>query len=685
MKRALAILLMCLLVADAAPAAPGMGWWRGAWAHRRRVTVPEFKPTGWEGDEVAVVTMPTAGKTHADGGDIRVVTFRGKERPRKVLSVGPGDVCRVAFALQPGVTDYYAYFGCETPPTPAEELDLRRGLLLQAWLYPGGGIGNLAEARKVLNERVTRYVGADFVDRVFHGHTLFGPDRRVARRYTGYLKCPADGEYVFVLSSMNASFLLIDDELVVDNGGWHPPQRDIRVKGKVTLRRGLHKLTVLHISGKGHPVVVAAWKPPGQKRVTVIPPAAFTSVTRARPGPMSDRGEAYGADFQYDHAGEAYLDERYYQRYTFRARPYGRLPREVEWTWDFGDGQTATGAEPRHVYLTEGMYTVTLRGKLGAKTLERTNRIWVSRPWRLQARDETEPAKRYAELVAEYDFAKLPDAALAEAVLLLDSVGNDAGVIRAGAALVARERIDGESARAAMDRLAEALREAGRPEEAVAVLERAAGRVANPAVAAELLVWAGRVMLDDLREPDGAERRFRRALEEYAHVTTAPPIRQARIGLGDVHLARGERDKAAAAYEEAGRGRLGGRSPLVARGSFARQIEAWIREGEFAAAEEKLEQWADTLPADRLGGYLTLMRVRLLTARKRHADAAYHAVKLVNANPGSTHAPELLKLAAEARHELGESERVDEILRRIVREYPESPLAGKAAKLLADR
>ncbi len=49
------------------------------------------------------------------------------------------------------------------------------------------------------------------------------------------------------------------------------------------------------------------------------------------------------------------------------------------WTWDFGDGGTSTDTNPLHIYMTPGIYTVslTVSGPEGTDTMTRTNYILV--------------------------------------------------------------------------------------------------------------------------------------------------------------------------------------------------------------------------------------------------------------------------------------------------------------------
>jgi len=674
-------MLLCgAAVAASAGPAPGQGWWNLEWPYRRQVTVGDFKPTKLPGEDIAVVTMPTGGLVRPGGASVRVVTARGIERPCRVLMTGPGDVVRIAFALRGDARDYFVYFGHPKPPARTKDLDIRRGVLLETWAYPGGGVADLKQVRTVLFGKAKQFIGATFLSRVFLGHNPFGPQDRVASIFTGALVCPAAGEYTFSCSSRNASFLLVDDQVVVDNSGWHSPQRDIRKRGKIRLDAGLHRLTVYHVSGKGHPIVVAAWQPPGESRVRVIPSSAFARVATAEPGPMRKVNTAGGADFLYDHAGETWVPDRYYQRYAFRGLSVGNLGRNVEWRWDFGDGQTASGPQVEHVFLLDGPHQVTLTARSGLGEFTRTNSVWVTRPWDQATQRRLDRVRDYARIVAKYDFDTLSADALREAGALTQRVGRDETVIDIGRAFVARTEVTDRSAGELMPIFAEALVRADKAGEAVAALESTAGKVQAPETAAELLLRAGRIALDDAGEADRAARLFQAVTTDYGHKVVGGAIRQARIGLGDVHRARGDYTGAEEAYATAGVGKSvrNQRAP-VARGDFARRAEDFTRRKELDAAAEALAEWAEAFPADKLDGYWSLLAVRLALARQDSAAAVREAEMLVRVHPASNYAAELLQLAWRAYGRLRRKDKAEETLRRIVSEYPESPLAEWAS------
>jgi hypothetical protein len=67
-------------------------------------------------------------------------------------------------------------------------------------------------------------------------------------RYTGFIDIPTDNVYSFYLSSDDGSQLLIGDTLIVDNDGLHGV---IEKKGKIYLKKGYHRMTVLFFQKGG--------------------------------------------------------------------------------------------------------------------------------------------------------------------------------------------------------------------------------------------------------------------------------------------------------------------------------------------------------------------------------------------------------------------------------------------------
>lgn len=681
--RYLAAVMLAALVASPRPAGAAVAWWNYQWKCRRRVTIPQTAPSKLPGDDIAVVAIPTGGRTSPDAKDVRVTTAARREMPSRVLMIGPGDFIRVAFATQPGVTDYYVYYGNPNPPRPPRELVVKRGVLLSTWKYPGGSTGTLGKVKSIFT-KVETFIGRDFQNRIFMGYNPFGPQQELASTFVAYLKCPATGKYVFSTSSQNASFLTVDDKLIVANGGSHSPQRDIRRRGEVYLKAGLHKATFYHVSPWGNPVAVVAWQAPGQKRVRVIPPEAYAPVARGTPGAMEELAKG-SVDFVPVHGGETFMKNRYYQRYTFEAVHTGTIigKNVTKWTWDFGDGETARGAKVQHVYFINGMHTVTLTGKTVGGTLVRSNRIYVTRPWQSVTKNRLDSIKDHAKIAAGYSFDKLEPAAMVEAAYLFQRTGRKDGLMKVGAAFVSRRTVTKKTASRLVPIYAEALVAAGQADKAMEVLLAGAKLERDSVGGAQLMVLAGRICVEHLNDPPQAMTLFNLAVRKYGALTSSIWIRRARIGVGDAWRLTGDGAKAREAYEIAGPApprRSGGKA--LARGDFARQIEDYIRRGDLTVAEEQLTRWQDAFPADKLDGYWSLLRAKMLVRGKSYLAAAREAETLVRVTPTSHHAPELLMLAAEAYRQGGKAAKATATLQRVIKEYAESALAAKAAELL---
>ncbi len=72
----------------------------------------------------------------------------------------------------------------------------------------------------------------------------------------GTITIAMEDRYSFRLISDDASFLFIDDQLLIDNGGSHGPQT---VDGEVVLSPGKHKVKILHFQGAGGAFLSWQW------------------------------------------------------------------------------------------------------------------------------------------------------------------------------------------------------------------------------------------------------------------------------------------------------------------------------------------------------------------------------------------------------------------------------------------
>jgi PKD repeat protein len=662
------------------------GWWSLDYPCRRSMTIPAAKPSRLPGDDVAVVTFYTGGLCKPDGSDIRVATHDGKERPMKLLMVGPGDQVTLAFAVQPGVTSYDAYMGTTKPPPPPQKLEIKRGVLLETWAFEGGGARTVEMVQKALEKSAT-FIGRGFRPNIFNGHNPFGPQNRIINFFTGYLFCPTDGEYTFGTASRDASFVLVDDKLVVDFGGFHEVRAEVQAQGKTQLKAGLHKLTYYHLSGNGDPICVAAWKAPGADKIWTIGADSFAPVIQGAAGPVETYGRTIGIDYSAAQLGESFVENRYYERFTFQAQVFGGATKSYQWTWEFGDGQTAKGESVDHVYLSAGEYTVTLKATGPFGPMKRTNRVFVSRPWDRVILNELDSPQTHADIVSGYAFAALKPNDIAEAIVLLNRCERLDAIIAAGDALLKKDKVPADALDTAMPIYSQTLAQKGQRARAVAGLLAAAKMTDNVATQATMLSAAGMQMMPSGgKELDKALALFQDVVRRYDSLTTVPAIRQAKIGMGDVWRLKCDLDKARDAYTQARpKSENQATSDTISKGDYARHVEDYLRNKSFVDARDFLGKWEEAYPLDKLEGYWSLLKVKLCIAEGNWSDAATESSVLVGVNPSSNYAPQLLMLQYEACTNLKDAARAKSALELIVARYKDSPLAAEAAKKLGGR
>ena len=165
----------------------------------------------------------------------------------------------------------------------------------------------------------------------------------------GYLRIPKTSNYTFRLTSDDGSALFIDDEMVIDNDGFHG---DTSIDGEVVLAEGYHPFRALFFQGLGGRTFRLTWRSFDTKRFEPVP----SSVMMHR---RQDQPEVVSSDLSKDNiiAGDGAALSDVHPSFTLtQARPNGFSPkvggmdflpdgRLVISTWD-ADGS---------VYIVDGV------------------------------------------------------------------------------------------------------------------------------------------------------------------------------------------------------------------------------------------------------------------------------------------------------------------------------------------
>jgi len=362
---------------------------------------------------VVVVEFLHHGEITPDGRNVAVVAKNHDLAPLRVLQVGPGDFCRLAFEPIKHQTHYTILYGGD--PLAADKLPPwtnTDGLLLETRRLVPCDLRRFESVREAFAS--AEPLGAGYVGTVQHAVNPFrltpGP---FMSRYHGRLHIEEAGQYTFWTASQDCSFLLVDGRVVVDAPGRHWPMGRARPGSGQTIRlvAGPHEFDYYHVAAGDAAMMVAAWLPGAPDRTSrpaLIPPEAFRAraISRAVAGPPETRKARLMPDFTATIIGEVPLpdDALPLVGVMFKDASPQNLIYGSSVRWDFGDGQTSGEPNPTHVFLKPGLHPVTLSHRRGSRTVAVTNRIEVGPPVRTwMSTEKPHTLDDYLPLLRTYD------------------------------------------------------------------------------------------------------------------------------------------------------------------------------------------------------------------------------------------------------------------------------------------
>ena len=693
----------------------------------RTVSIPpgEIKP-------VMVTEFFHHGQISPDCKNVIVMARNQKMAPCRVLQLGPGDFCRLAFQTLQGQTTYEVYYGGEPPEKGTVPAWTNRdGLLLETRRYKQCNLNQLDSVRKAFES--SERIGSDYVENVQHSHNPFSlrPEPFLSH-YSGQLHVGAAGKYGFLTSSRDCSFLLIDGKEVISAPGRHGPmhQANRGSRKDIQLQAGAHRFDYYHAASGPEAIMVAAWEvnasDPKPKPVA-IPTEAFRtgSIGRVQAGPVQVRDMKMAPDFLVAIAGDVPLPDNDQPLVGVRFKDVGAkaLTMGGKARWDFGDGQTGTDANPVHVYLRPGVYPVKLTVKRSPKTSEIVNRVSIDRPT-LTAKDKLHTLDEYLPVLATYEPRTLDAAALRQLVLayvwkvelLLAAEPADAtageqegesqpqppkdpAALQAEAEAKKAEALKyvtaavtagkvaflEESAANGDDELHKLVRligpmardQLGDSYLAGLIWHNASRRITRNEIKAECEIEAADVAVNDLVNAKAGKSLLEAATAHFGKGRMGAVASRLQRVWGDYHALTGDGEAARKAYNEA-EAILGTTRSHIERtawqGAHSRSAEQYLKTGELDRAIIEIRVWQEEFPAEKVDGYLNLMLARYWAGREKYAEAVAQAEQLLTVNAESPYIDQLLLLAADCEVKRGRVDRALATLHQLLKEYPGSPL-----------
>ena len=674
---------------------------------------------------VVVTEFLHHGEINADGSNLLVAARGQKSAPVRILQLGPGDFCRLAFQTLEREDRYEILYGGDPPKESAPPWTNRDGLLLETRRYKNCNLQQLDSVRKAYDS--AKPYGSDYVENVQHSRNPFSLKvEPFLSRYSGTLHIGSAGRYGFLTSSRDCSFLLIDGKEVIAAPGRHGPLYRAKrgSRGDVQLSAGPHKFEYYHAAAGPQAIMVAAWEvsPTDPKpQPAAIPGSVFRtgSIGRVPVGSVTTRKAKLVPDFTFRIVGDVPLPENDLALVgvAFRDLSPKALTMSGRVRWDFGDGQTSDKLNPDHIYLRPGLYTVTLAARRGTRVMQTTNRIYIDRPpLTIKDRKTVHQLDDYLPKFEQYDLKRLDAGSVRQLVLAyqakisaLESPADEPpsdeteeeqpapedptpyveAAVRAGKAAFVKDsaakgaedllqlaRLVGPMAR---DRL-------GDSQTAARIYQAAAEKIGLGAARAECEIEAADVAINDLIDPASAKKLLDAAAEHLAGKTTGPVAARFQRVRADYLAATGKGQESRTAYIKAEK-LLGVSRTFVERttwrGAYSRSTEEFIKQRQYDRAAAQLSAWQNEFPADKMDGYLTLLYARYWAGRKKYPQAIAQAEQLQSVSPDSPYVDQILLLAAACEIQRERTDRALATLHSLVKDYPGSPLAPQARELIA--
>jgi len=703
----------------------------------REVTVPPDK--GWS---VVVVEFLHHGEITADGKNVLVSTKDEKLVPSRVLQLGPGDICRLAFETVRGQKTYEIFYGGPGPKDASPAWSNTDGLLLETRTYKNCDLNRFESVRDAFN--ASPRIGSDYVPSVLHANNPFSakPEPFLSR-YSGSLRVPTAGTYGFVVSNQDCGFLLVDDKLVAAEPGVHRAKHQALPGSRkdITLTAGSHTFEYYHAATGPEATMIAAWEPSpaGPKpKPQAIPAECFraAAIGRASPGAVTTREAKLVPDFTFTTAGDVPLPDNdtplIAVKFTDTSPPGLTLKAKLQ--WDFGDGPTAETPSPAHVYLRPGLYTVSLTVKRGDKPLTMSNRISIDRPF--LARQEEAKAPKLDDvlpILTTYNPKQLNAAGLRQLVAAYQAkidklTASLEGPKESGRKLQplveeppkdSREiRQQEEALRAEIRKYQEWAVIAGKAafvEENAAAqgdddlyeLARIVGPMAREQLGDSLLagqLWAGAVKR--IAKPELKARCAMEAADIAINDLNNTKAGKAFLDAASTMVAKDAKGRVASRlhrvwgdyYAAVGKGEESRKTYLQAeaclessqtntertawQGAHSRSAEQFLKSKELDRAVAEIRAWEREFPADKIDGYLTFLYARYWASREMYPQAIALSEQLLAVNPASPYIDQLLLLAADCEVKRGQMDRAAATLHSLLKAYPGSPLIPTVRKTL---
>jgi len=670
-------------------------WHLPGW--QARAVVEIAKPATETGVDTAGVRILCQGKSKADGSDYRVLDAAGKPVRFQLMFHDAERYSLLSFHAIDPKQRYFVYFGNPKAERSAEQVIVnpapgagppkgawvpKYGFVLEAIQRPeGDNPRTVADMAELIKGSKAKY-GARYQRRIADGYNPFGPSDYYLSIYRGWIRIPKDGKYQFCTVSNEASFSFLDGKELIHWPGRHTVDRGSRgeVNALVELTAGLHYLEYYHEEVTLEQMAYLGWRPSADAGPFAPIPESIFTAPHAAVATRYETPKGVLAIFEpiiTDSVWPAERSEGQWTRCRFQVTKNAALPAGMTYQWDFGDGQTATGAEVEHVYLALGRRTVTLAAK-GMGLSSTTN--WPLRIFEIEHVTEQFKEGRprdYAKLARAYDRAKLDEVGLGELAYLFAESEEAAEALAVGKLFLTRFK-DAKPAQTGQLRrlMADCALRSGQGSIAEVIADYQASLTKDTPAAEKLAVLARLIRLVGIerKTPD----KVAPLLAQVEEIIKAAPrlddetrtaYRHAVIAAGDVLLWQGKHDGARELYakaEQLTRNPIPRQVRAARIGAYPNALREYIGGGNFGAALDLVDRWDETFPTEKVKGHTLYWRGKILTLRGQPKDAERYLQLAVRLTVGADFESEERWLLAQTLEQLGRKDEARKELEKLV-------------------
>jgi hypothetical protein len=614
----------------------------------------------------------------AGSGKFNLSAADGKPVHSQIVWSAPGQPALVRFDTSGGATAYYVNFDTNAA-APAGSWNPTAGVVLETRSCREQPVNTLEQVSRLA--ATSEVQGRSLVPNIFQGLNPHGPSSDYVALFDGWFNARQEGRYEFATVSSGPSYLQIDGRMVAQWLGRHGPNGGRRGEhsGGLSLKPGAHRIDYLEAQFDGGPAAVAAWRPPGQERLAVMPPSAFLPLARFRAAsfdvPPSAPEQVY---IEWSNLEHCLLADSLMVKVRFRVVQGGK---RRSYKWRFDDGDEAAGAEVQHIFPQGGMRQVIAQAYQGQGCVA-TNSLrvrvrpnWLHREdWRQGLFEE---AKRS---FLRRDLTRMPARDLGDLLELAERVDDRELITRLGQAILKRQAEFNSAAYGPAfyrlglsfqhqgdqgNRLAQqALRLALTPERTSSGLtEKVKLRIADLLIHCEGKVDEGEKLLGGLSTGG----------------LTADERRLAKLLQGDALLARGKLEEAKKHYAIIGNASKGpGGGSGIGRAAVLESAGISLQCGDYHEAERALDLLVYQFPLERMSLDVGLLRANLGLKQKEFGRAFELCRALSSAAGRDPQKAGLLRGIVESGLALGKSAEAQQALRELLKAFPYSEAAAKA-------